>query len=103
MSQQKPLQGYQRPIKFLLGVVHVTPAAVEALIRNEEELMHLLKRHREGDYGAEMCYDDRVVNEESIKRGGRVLSSYTLKDGTVIWIVTSAGWQETLALLREEY
>ena len=103
MSQEKPTQGYTRPIKFLLGTVHVTPAAVEALIRNEEELMHLLKRHREGDYGAEMCYDDRVVNEESIKRGGRVLSSYTLKDGTVIWITTSAGWQETLALVREEY
>ncbi|WP_394796287.1 hypothetical protein [Armatimonas sp.] len=50
MSQDKPPQGYQRPIKFLLGKVYVTPAAVEALIRNEEELMHLLKRHREGDY-----------------------------------------------------
>ena len=97
------MSGYQRPIKFLLGKVYVTPTAVEALIRNEEELMHLLKRHREGDYGAEMCYDDRVVNEESIKRGDRVLSSYTLKDGTVIWIITSAGWQETLALVREEY
>ena len=103
MSQQKPLQGYQRPIKFLLGVVHVTPAAVESLIRNEEELMHLLKRHREGDYGAEMCYDDRVVNEESIKRGGRVLSSYTLVDGSVLWIITEAGWQNTNAILREEY
>ena len=103
MSQDKPPAGYQRPIKFLLGKVYITPAAVEALIRNEEELMHLLKRHREGDYGAEMCYDDRVVNEESIKRGGRVLSSYTLKDGTVIWIITSAGWQESLAMVREEY
>ena len=103
MSQEKPAQGYQRPIKFLLGKVYVTPTAVEALIRNEEELMHLLKRHREGDYGAEMCYDDRVVNEESIKRGGRVLSSYTLKDSTVIWIITSAGWQESLAMVREEY
>ena len=103
MSQEKPTQGYTRPIKFLLGKVYVTPAAVEALIRNEEELMRLLKRHREGDYGAEMCYDDRVVNEQEIKRGGRVLSSYTLIDGTVIWIVTSAGWQESLAMLREEY
>jgi hypothetical protein len=97
------MSGYQRPIKFLLGKVYVTNAAVEALIRNEEELMHLLKRHREGDYGAEMCYDDRVVNEESIKRGGRVLSSYTLRDKTVIWIITAAGWQETVAMVREEY
>ena len=60
------MSGYQRPIKFLLGKVYVTPAAVEALIRNEEELMHLLKRHREGDYGAEMCYDDRVVTNRRL-------------------------------------
>ena len=40
------MSGYTRPIKFLLGKVYVTPAAVEALIRNEEELMHLLKRHQ---------------------------------------------------------
>nr|WP_309697240.1 hypothetical protein [Armatimonas sp.] len=97
------MSGYQRPIKFLLGKVYVTPAAIEALIRNEEELIHLLKRHREGDYGAEMCYDDRVVNEESIKRGGRVLSSYTLKDDSVIWIITAAGWTQSTAMLREEY
>lgn len=97
------MSGYTRPIKFSLGKVYVTQAAVEALIRNEEELMHLLKRHREGDYGAEMCYDDRIVNEESIKRGGRVLSSYTLKDGTALWIITSAGWQESVAMVREEY
>jgi hypothetical protein len=104
------MSGYQRPIakvrtfaKFSLGAVHVTVAALEALMRNEEELIHLLKRHREGDYGAEMCYDDRVVNEESIKRGGRVLSSYTLQDGSVLWIITEAGWQNTNAMIAQEY
>ena len=97
------MSSFQRPIKFSLGVVHITPAALEALILGEEEVIHLLKRHREGDYGAEMCYDDRVVNEQSIKQGGRVLSSYTLKDDSVIWVITSAGWQESLVLIREEY
>ena len=97
------MSGYTRPIKFLLGKVFLTPAAMEALIRNDEELIHLLKRHREGDYGAEMAYDDRVVNEESIKRGGRVLSYYTLTDGTVLSVVTEAGWQETNCQIREEH
>ncbi|WP_395145150.1 hypothetical protein [Armatimonas sp.] len=97
------MSGYTRPIKFLLGTVHVTPAAVEALIRNDVELIHLLKRHREGDYGMEMCYYDRVVNEQEIKRGGRILSSYTLTDKTVIWIITAAGWTESTVLIREEY
>ena len=96
------MSGYTRPVKFPLGKIHVTSAAVEALIRNDFELVHLLKRHREGDYG-EMPYDDRQVNEKSIKTGGRVLSSYPLPDGTVIWIITIAGWTETTAMLREEY
>ena len=96
------MSGYTRPIKFFLGRVFLTPAATEALIRNDEELLHLLKRHREGDYGAEMAYDDRVVNEESIKRGGRVLSHYTLRDGTVLSVMTEAGWQETNCKVQEE-
>lgn len=78
------MSGYTRPIKFFLGRVF------------------LLKRHREDDYGAEMAYDDRVVNEESIKRGGRVLSHYTLRDGTVLSVITEAGWQETTCKVREE-
>ena len=116
---------FVRPVKFPLGKIFVTTAAVEALIRNDFELIHLLKRHREGDYG-EMPYDDRKrspcaplrghqvsvqVNEKSIKQGiqsrgamcGRVLSSYPLPDGTVIWIITVAGWTETTCLVREEY
>ena len=96
------MSGYTRPVKFPLGKIHVSVAAVEALIRNGFELIHLLVRHREGDYG-EMPYDDRQINEKSIKQGGRVFSIYPLPDGTVIWIDTAAGWAETSVFVREEY
>ena len=91
-----------RLIRFPLGVVYVTLAAMEALLRNEANLTQLLARHQGGDFG-EMCYDDRQVNEKSIKAGGRVLSSYPLSDDTVLWIITEAGWQQTAVMVREEY
>ncbi len=90
------------PRKFSLGVVNVSPAAVEALFRTDASLTLLLKWHVSGDFG-EMCYDDKIVNEKSIKAGGRVLSSYPLDDSTVLWIITEAGWQQTAVMVREEY
>jgi hypothetical protein len=90
------------PRKFSLGVVNVSPAAVEALFRTDASLTMLLKWHVSGDFG-EMSFDDKQVNEKSIKAGGRVLSSYPLDDSTVLWVITQAGWQSTLVLVREEY
>ena len=92
----------RKPAKFPLYTVHVSPAAVQAFFQNEANVLDLLGRHQSGDYG-ELCYDDQQVNEKSIKQGGRVLSSYPLPDGTVIWIDTAAGWAETSVYVREEY
>ncbi len=97
MSATSPL-----PRKFSLGVVNVSVAAVEALFRTDASLTMLLKWHVSGDFG-EMCYDDKIVNEKSIKAGGRVLSSYPLSDDTVLWVITEAGWQQTAVMVREEY
>jgi hypothetical protein len=97
MSAASPL-----PRKFSLGVVNVSPAALEALFRTDTSLTLLLKWHVSGDLG-EMCYDDKIVNEKSIKAGGRVLSSYPLADDTVLWVITQAGWQNTIVIVREEY
>jgi len=35
--------------------------------------------------------------------GWRILSSYTLSDGTKIWIITEADRSATMVLLPEEY
>ncbi|MGC4044734.1 MAG: hypothetical protein QM758_13155 [Armatimonas sp.] len=90
------------PYRFNLGTIHLSVAAFEALVRNEAGLVELLQRHRTGDFG-EMPYDDKQVNEKSIRQGGRILSSYPLEDGTVIWIITGAGWTTTSVMVREEY
>jgi hypothetical protein len=90
------------PRRFTPGTLQVSPIAIEALLRNEADLTLLLWRHLVGDFG-EMCFDDKQVNERSIKAGGRVLSSYPLDDSTVIWVITEAGWKSTLVIVREEY
>jgi hypothetical protein len=89
------------PRRFAPGTLQVSPVAIEALLRNEADLTLLLWRHLVGDYG-EMPYDDRVVNENSIKAGGRVFSIYPLADKTVLWIETEAGWQTTRVFVQKE-
>ena len=96
------MSGFTRPIRFLLGTVTITPTATEALIRTETDVTQLLRRHQSGDFG-KIPFDDKQVNEKAIQTGSRILSSYPLKDGTVIWVITSSGWQQSHVLIREEY
>jgi hypothetical protein len=63
--------------KFPLGSVVATPGALAAL--------------------------DRAENERSVAAGFRLLSAYTLSDGTRIWIITEADRSSTCLLLPEEY
>ena len=46
---------------------------------------------------------DRRENELSVNEGFRILSAYTLSDGTKIWIITEADRSATTILLPEEY
>ena len=61
-----------------------------------------LKRHVTGDWG-ELDEEDRRENEESIVHGLRLLSAYTLSNGTRIWIITEADRSATTLLLPSEY
>jgi hypothetical protein len=95
--------------KFLLGQIAVTPAADDVLIRAGVKPMTLLKRHRSGDWG-EMSEDDKEANDQAIAfEGGddpemrsRVMSSYTVGDGTV-WIITEWDRSVTTILLPSDY
>jgi hypothetical protein len=55
-----------------------------------------------GDWG-ELDSDDRAENERSVACGLRLLSAYTLSDGTRIWVITEADRSSTCILLPEEY
>ena len=93
--------------KFNPGVLLSTPGALEAFERNGQTPLEFLKRHLAGDYG-ELCEEDRLLNEQSLVDGSRLLSAYRLKDGTKVWLITEAvgenGRRESSTyILPEEY
>jgi hypothetical protein len=75
---------------------------LEALAAAGQSPLDFLKRHAQRDWG-ELDAEDIAENEFSLQRGLRLLSRYTLRDGTVIWIITEADRSATTLLLPEEY
>ena len=66
------------------------------------ELQRAFRRHASGDWG-DLDADDRRANEDALKNGARLLSSYKTTAGTKFWIITEADRSSTTALLPEEY
>ncbi len=62
----------------------------------------LLARHQRGDWG-EVSPQDAAENLFAVTHGLRVLSAYTLQNGTRIWILTEADRSATTILLPDEY
>jgi hypothetical protein len=88
--------------KFEPGQIVATPNALEAFQRSGQSPLDLLARHLAGDWG-EIHEHDRLENEFSLERGLRLLSVYTLLDGTKIWVITEADRSVTTFLLPEDY
>ena len=102
------MQATNGKAKFDHGVLLATPGASEAFQRNDQMPFEFLKRHLAGDWGEELCQEDRMLNDQALIDGSRLLSAYKLKDGTKIWIITEAvgenGRREaTTCLLPENY
>lgn len=95
-------------VKFSLGQIMATPGALEALTRNNTTGHEYLRRHATGDWG-EVCPEDQEANNQALVDGSRLLSAYSLLDGTKLWIITDAvideigNRQATTFLLPEEY
>ena len=85
-----------------LGTVVATPGALTALEEACESSLGYLMRHASRDWG-EVPPEDWEENEFSIERDLRVLSAYTLRNGTKIWIITEADRSITTILLPTEY
>jgi hypothetical protein len=88
--------------RFPLGQLRVTPGAAEAVLASGDNPLRFLLRHARGDWGR-ICAEDRAVNDRAMQTGQRLLSGYTLSDGTALWIITEADRSETVLLLPEEY
>ncbi len=87
---------------FALGEVVATPGALQAFADAKENYLPYLFRHVGGDWG-DVCPEDASANDEARDAGERLLSSYRLRSGTKIWIITEADRSSTCILLPEEY
>src|SRR5688572_22215780 len=63
----------EKPGKFELGQVVMTPGAGEALLAAQHVPPEFLLRHMHGDSG-EQCAEDRRENERALRHGSRLLS-----------------------------
>ena len=88
--------------RFPLGRILATPGALEAIEKASQQPQEFLDRHVNGDWG-EVDRHDAEENEFSVRRGFRLLSSYTTAAGDKLWIITEADRSATTLLLPEEY
>jgi hypothetical protein len=93
--------------KFSLGEVVATPGALEAMAATRQTPQEFLRRHVAGDWG-DLDATDKVLNNEALVNGRRLLSAYRLNNGEKIWIITEAVDDDgqracTTILLPDEY
>ena len=67
----------------------------------ESDLLALLAKHHQGDWG-DVCEEDRESNEEALLMQLRILSSYNFSKDK-IWIITEADRSVTTILLPSDY
>ncbi len=94
--------------KFSLGQVLITPEALSELEKAKQSPWHFIALHSQAQWGAELCEEDRVLNDQSLEDSSRILSAYRLATGVKIWVITeseddSGQRAATTVLLPEEY
>jgi len=87
---------------FALGRLFATPGAIIAAKEADDNLILYLCRHAAGDWG-DLSLEDMRANAAALKEGTRLLSTYHMKDGKKIWIITEADRSATTILLPHEY
>lgn len=89
-------------MRFPLGQVVATPAALQALQAAGQTPTEFPDRHVRGDWG-EVNKADARLNDDAVKVGERILSAYKTNAGDRLWIITEADRSSTCLLLPEEY
>jgi hypothetical protein len=85
---------------FALGRTVITATAEELL--SEIAVIAALRRHVRCDWG-NLCREDKESNDEALRYGGRLLSSYDDGAGNTFWIITEADRSSTCVLLPSDY
>ncbi len=86
--------------RFRLGRITVTPNALQTL--SECDILTAIARHQAGDWG-QVEGRDWEANDRAVSQRGRVLSTYSNKNGTKFWVITEADRSVTTILLPEDY
>ena len=84
-------------MKFDPGRIVATPGVLDAMASSGDDPLDFLCRHLDGDWG-ELSPEDIAENELSLREGFRLLSAYSLRDGTKIWIITESRGRLTASL-----
>lgn len=87
---------------FRLGQVVATPEVLEEFKASGDDPLAYLIRHWCGDWG-EVNDEDSTANDLALIRGVRLLSAYTMSNGTRFWIIAEADRSCTTILLPSEY
>ena len=88
--------------KFSPGSLYATPGVLEAFRASGDDILAYLVKHLALDPG-ELSPEDVRANEESLRIGERLLSAYTMSNGTKFWIITERDRSATTFLLPDEY
>lgn len=93
---------------FQMGRLLSTPAALEALERAGQSVWEFFSLHSKGQWGDELCQEDKDLNDAALVDGSRLLSAYRTRLGVKLWIITEAADDEghreaTTILLPDEY
>lgn len=97
--------------RFNLGKIFFTPGVIEMIDLLKIDPFEFLCQHASGDWGS-LCPEDMKANEDALRYGSRILSSYEVMtpmniEGTTepvkIWIITEADRSVTTMLLPSEY
>ncbi len=86
--------------RFQLGQLVITRGAYDKL--SEMDVNKAINRHVIGDWG-ELDERDREENDLAVDHGGRLMSRYNSRTGTVFWIITEYDRSVTTILLPLEY
>lgn len=85
---------------FNPGKVVITRGALKTLVYQDHFMAFC--RHLRGDWG-DVGKDDWEANEQALKAGDRLFSSYQDRNGVKFWIITEADRSATTILLPEDY
>ena len=89
--------------RFKLGRTVSTPGALEDLEAVGLSPADLLDRHQAGDWGSKLPAADRAANNAALNGSDRILSSYEIGEGRILWVITEQDRSATTIRRPEDY